>query len=466
MTVENMRFAKKQLLCAAGAIIASVLTACGSGSTTTPSNVRLVNLIPATSSNATLDTVLLALDSTAYGVSAAPATASAYVQVTPATYDGALEVNDPSIAPDTFPGLGLATNQYYSVLAYSRSGVLYPFELIDDIPAAPAGEVELSVANASPDVGAVDVYLAQHSSSSPANPCANVVLGSATFQNVQGQQTIPVALSVLNSSNTAITYDVCVMEAQSVTDPRFSVTGVSMASTGVYTLALTSSTGGTLVDAALIQEGTGGTVKIFPSSNFRIRVLSALSGNGNVPPTVSVTTSLGTTTLPPAYTGEFPTYTSIGLGATATTPPAVSVTVGALAPIAASLPSGGTFAPGADYTVLVYGPASAPVTTIFVDNNHYLANKAAVRLINAADPASGLEMAVQSQGVAYNVGLGTASAYYAVAPGPDTVTLYSPDLTGLPAAAPVTPAGGLTVGGIYTVFLYSLQSPPLVIEDR
>lgn len=463
MTVENMRFAKKPLLCAVGAILASFMTACGSGSSPAlPANIRVANLTPPTATNSSLDTITLTLNSTAYAVAAAPSTASGYAAVDAGTYVGAVESNDPAVASYTFPGLGLGTNQYYTILAYARQGALYPFELVDNVVVPAVGQAQLSIANASPDAGALDIYLFQHTSASPADPCTNSLI-SPTFASVQGQQSSALPFTV-SANNVAITYDVCVTAASTPTDPRLSIGGANslqMASTGIYTLALTSGAGGTLVNGAMVAQGPGGTVTTIANPNFRVRLLSAL-GNASPAPVVSVTTSLGITPLPNVYAGNESSYIAMPFGAAATQP-TVTVTVSGTA-VPVTLPAGFAFSTGSDYTILVYG--TAPISaTVLTDDNHYIASKASVRLINAADPGTGLTMYVNGHVEAQDVALGTASTYFAVATGSDTTTLRSSDLTvGVGAATPVT--NDLIVGGVYTVFLYDVTQAPIIFEDR
>jgi hypothetical protein len=464
MTVENMRFAKKSLVFAVGATLASIMTACGSGNgTVLPANIRVANLTPLTSTNSTLDTVTLTLNSTTYAVAAAPSAASGYVAVDPGTYVGAVESNDPTVSAFTFPGLGLGTNQYYSILAYPREGTLYPFELIDNVVVPAVGQAQLTVANASPDAGPLDVYMFQHSSASPADPCTNT-LTNATFPGLQGQQSSPLPFPVLDANNNPITYDVCVTAASTPTDPRLSIGGantLSMHSTGIYALALTSGAGGTLVNGAVIVQGPGGTVTTIANPNFRVRLLVAL-GSASPAPAVTVTTSLGTTTLPNVYSGNASNYQALSFGATSVQPTVAVTVAGTSVPV--TLPAGFAFSTGADYTILVYG--SAPLAaTVLVDDNHYIASKASVRLVNAADPGVGLTMYVNGHPEAEDITLGTASTYYAVNTGTDTITLRSSDLSaGVGAATPETT--DLIVGGVYTVFLFDPTQAPIVFEDR
>ncbi len=446
-----MRFAKKFSLTAVGLILASWMSACGSGSSTAlPANIRVVNLNPTAN-----DSVTLELNVTEYGVAAGAAAASGYIQVVAGVYEGQVVDNNPSISSTPFPGLGLGQSGFYSILSYPREGVLYPYELVDNVGVPGAGAAQLSIANASPDAGPLDVYYFAHTSASPADPCTNALV-TAQFASVQGQQSPAQQIPTVDASGNQASWDICVTGAGAPGDVRFSTTTpIQFLSTQIYALVLTSSSGGTLVDGALVIQNGG--VSVLPNSSFRLRVLAAQSTN----PAAVVT--VGTTTLPTVTSGNYTPYVTVPLG---TTQPAVTVTVGG-STIPLTVPTGFTFAEGADYSILVYG-TSTVAATLLVDNNHYKSQSASVRLVNAAD-SQNLSLYVNGEAeLLVATPLAAASAYVGINQNDLSqalVKVSSSDIgSSSPSGAPVS--WNFVVGDVYTVFLYDITQPPIIITDK
>jgi len=151
LTVEKMPPAMRILLCAAGAIVASLLTACGSGSSTaTPANIRLVN--------ATATALTMSLNGGYDLAGIASDSVSGYESVPPGTYTVSVASVDGSLAssPQT---LGIGTAQNYTTLAFARGNVVYAATITDNLAVPVAGFTTLDVANVAPDAGALDVYL-------------------------------------------------------------------------------------------------------------------------------------------------------------------------------------------------------------------------------------------------------------------------------------------------------------------
>jgi hypothetical protein len=456
-----MRISRKTLLCAGGAALVALLAACGSGSSSVlPSNVRIANLLPLQAnppSGTNPDQITLTLNTNAYGVSTAPQSASGYLQVTPSTYTAEVQTySDTSITSAPYLGLGLATNQYYTVFAYSRAGTLQPYVVVDNVGIPAAGIAQLTIANASPDVGAVDVYLTLHTGTSPADACTSSNLVTPAFASVQGQQTSAIPFTVTSSAGAQLTYDVCVTAAGAPTDPRLAYSGLTMASATNYVLALTTSSGGALLDAAIIpQTNPAGTIALLHNANFRIRAISASTASA-----AAVVTANGTA-LPGIYSSEWTPYIAVPVGTAAAS---LSVSIGGGAAITVTPPTGG-FAEGADYTVLVYTGSGGDTATLIADDNRYTAGKAKVRVLNGGDPAA-LSMVVNGQANVntINVAEGAASGYAPVDGGLDTVRLQSTDILSTTAGLPFQ--ASFVSGGVYTVLMYGVNSAPIAITDR
>ena len=436
------------LLCAVGAIVASVLTACGSGSSsTTPANVRLVNLTGAT--------VSLSLSST-FGLSGIGSDqASAYEQITPAVYLVSVSSVDPSVEGAPAIGWPFGTAETYSVIAYQAGNQVYGFPLTDNMTAPAGNFFTLDVANVAPDAGPLDVYLL------PPGVTSIPSQTRPTFSSVQSLVPTGPATPIAGSFNIIVT------AASKANDVRLSLIGsdgagaVAFSESQVATLAFTETTGGLLVNAYVITQGGG--ITSYPATQARVRVLPA------VPTATAVGVTVGTTALPTTYGGQPTPYTLVTAGASATL---TSVTIsGTQISPTAPLPPVPTTAlvVGQDYTILVYGDgvtAAGTTAALLDDNNFVIPNYASVRMINGAVTTAiapgGLNLSVNNSLVTTGVAYGTSSGYTGVTPGPSA----SVTVIGGTYDWSVTPPTNLITGDVYTVFVYNSTVAPLVIEDR
>lgn len=425
-----MSSALRVFLYAVGAIVACVLTACGSGSSsTTPANVNLVN---------TTDTSVFMTLSGGYELSdVASGAVTGYESVTPGVYTVSVSSENGSLQPAPSQNWPFGTAETYTVIAYQRGDLIYTYPITDDLVLPPAGFVTMDVANVSPDSGPLDVYLLPSGTSS-----LQGLLPS--FPSVQGLTT-PVTF-------TSGTYNIVVTAAGNQSDIRFSLlTGVTFSSQQLVALALTDTPGGTLVNAFVITQG-GGAVS-YPNTQSRVRVMPALPSTPSYPVVVTV----GTTALATAYSGLPTQYALVTAGATIT-----NVTANA-AQITTTLPATALTA-GQDYSILVYGDGSPPGTTavLLPDSNLVIPNYASVRVVNgAATDTGGVNLFVDGSEAATGVLEGTASGYTGVTP----TASADLQLIGVTYNQSVT-GYNLVTGNVYTVFLYSSTAPPIITQDR
>lgn len=441
-----MQSVTRNLLCAAAAVSLSLLTACGSGSgTTTPANIRVVN---DTTSNVTVSLNGLST------LTAASQVTSAYAAVTPSTYT--LSVATPSGLTGASSTIGLGTAQNYTALAYERGNNIYSAVYTDNQAVPSAGFSSLNVANVSSDAGPLDVYLVPHAASgSP-----SLVGYQPTFSSVQGLSTATTLASTAAAagSTPAIAWDIVVTKAASPNDVRLTLSNPTFATAQAYTLALTSTSGGGLVNAVFIPQGLTTTV-FTPASQARVRVWSVLPG----PSTPAVSVTVGTKTLSVANAPSPTPYQLVPAQSAIT---AITLNGSAIGTIPA-----GTFAAGGDYTILVYGtgtPSGAPAALILADTNQVVANYASVRLINAAvTDAGGLTMYVANaegaSSVTYPTAATTSSAYVYSGVKPASAAPINLIGAGYTGAAS---NGQFTSGSVYTVMVYDATLPPLIVQDR
>ncbi len=433
-----MQSVKKILLSVAGALMATVLTACGSGNAVIiPANIRMVN--------ATNSVLTLALNGSGFIGNVPAESSSGYGPAPPGTYTQSVASASGIVASSTNT-LGLGTGQYYTTLAYQRDNVVYSATYPDNQALPSPGYASLNIANVSPDAGSLDIYLVPH-------PFTTLAGLSPTFQSVQGLSTAAALAATNPGASPPIAYDVVVTGAGKPSDLRLTLANPNFASQQEYTLALTSTTGGALVNSVLIPQGINVPSNAFiPATQARVRVMSALPVANSLP----VVATAGGVALPTDY-APTPTYYQLVAGGSTVT----ALTVGGAA---VTLPTD-TFAAGGDYTILVYGSASAPVAKVLVDTNQVISNFASIRVVNAAVTGStGVTLFVNGSLAASNVLYGTdgaPAAYTGVTPASGASLQligggYNQTATGI----------SLVTGSVNTVLVYDATLPPLIISDR
>jgi len=413
-----------------GLAVLGLLAACGGGDDRTKAKVRLVNASGYSALNMVVDDETK-LSSVAYG------STETYVDVDPDETATELRRSDGSSALLSFTPT-LTKNRHYTVLAYGAEGALKSLLLDDNSDTPSSGKTLLRIVNAAPDAGAVDVYV----TGSDELLADTVALQSAA------------AVGSVNSytSVSAGTRRLRVTAAGSKTDLRLDVAAVSLNSEGVMTLVITPGSGGVMVNALLLAEKGG--IARHDTTQARVRVAAAVADSG------SVTASIDSISV------------AAGIGA-----PSVGayklVTAGSVTPVVAvngvSLTTASiTLAAGADYTLMVYGAASAPAAVWLDDDNRPATDntKAKLRLVHGVgDLSSAMSLSVDFVPVAAGVTQGTASAYYS-------------DLAATITADYLVTASGLTslsavdktfvAGATYTLFVVGSTATPtaMLIKDR
>ncbi len=325
----------------------------------------------------------------------------------------------------------LTKDAHYTLVAYGPAGALKSALISEDVVAPVAGLAALNVLNLAPDAGAVDIYLTGNADDlGNATPIASAVSGSGSTGYI---------------SETAGTYRLRVTGNGDKTDLRLDVQGLVLGSAQVATLMLTASSGGVLVNSVLlVQQGVA-----TPLSNkqARVRVVSAVSGNGIVTANVA-----GSALADKATSPAIGNYTLL----TASAQSAVGGTVlsgGVSYPWA--VPNQALIA-GADYTMLVWGDATKPQFTLIADDNRYpsVTTKANVRLVNATTGATAaLTLQANLFPIANNVAQGQASSYVSVVA--DAATAVNIDSTSK-FGWYVSNVNGVKFAakGLYTVFVF------------
>jgi uncharacterized protein DUF4397 len=431
-----IRFLKFRFLRSLAVVaLAGLVGACGSGNNNqSPAVLRFINA-------SRTSALTLTLNGTVQFSGIATQSATTYAQVTPSTYTVSVTSTNGSLS-STAQVLGIGSAQTYSILAYDRNGAIVVALLTENQSVPTTGYVQFGIANESPDSGALDLYVVPTTTTS--------LSGLAPTFQTAGFGAAPAFTTLV-----AGTYQIIGTATGNPNDVRFRIPSQQVASTQILMLAFTSTTGGALVNGVLATQG--GSVSFSPTTDARVRVVSALPVAGASP----VAATVGGTAVTPVFSPNPGTYTLVAGGTTS-----YSISV-AGTPIA-SLPAA-TFTTGDDFTILVYGASpSSPAVSVFTDNNQSpLAGNVSLRLVNAGVTlAGGVTMYDNNVQVANAVAYGAAAPYFGV-----TQSAVSTLLFVVPGLNPLTVVNvSLNVpAAVYTIFVIdnSLTANSLaIIRDR
>jgi hypothetical protein len=427
-----MRFVKS----VAAVLFAVLIAACGSSNNSAaPVHLRFVNATPAS-------TLSVTLNGTGQFSGVTAATATGYAQLTPANYTIQVASSTGALATST-QLVGLASGQTYTLLAYQREGAIVAELVVEDQTLPASGYASIAVSNSSPDPGTLDVYIVP--------PGTTSLTGlSPTFQQVVFGATPSATTMVVG------TYDIVATATGNPSDVRSRLSSVAIGSTQILLAAFTSTSGGALVDAVLLTQG--GSVQFAPTTQARVRVVSALPSS---PPT-PVTATVGSTTLASVYSPIAGAYTLVPGGTSSTS---YSIAAGGAAPLTGSA----TFAAGGDFTILVYNAAS-PTVSILTDNNQSpIGSNTNLRLVNAGVSNGAPGMTLQDNGVQVATGVqyGQASGYFGVtAAATSSLTVIAPGNSPGPTSLTTSTVSLNVAGGVYTIFVVDGTLIPYPSRDR
>ncbi len=407
------------LLLAAGALLA----ACGGGADTTKAQIRLVN---ASGGYAALD---MSIDDSRRFTGVAYGASASYVEADPAKM--ATTISRPGAATALVSLTpAVSKNKSFTVLAYGGEGALKTLVLDDNTGGPASGKTLLRVVNGAPDAPSVDVYI----TGSAESLTDAVPLQSAAAVGATG------GFATVNSG----TWRLRITGAGSKTDVRLDASGLVLGSEQVTTLVVTPGRGGVLVNALLLVDR--GSIARADSTQARLRVAAGVTGSG------AVSATIGGTALPTVTAPAVGLYTLVSAGT-----PTLTASVNGTA--VAGLPVS-TLAAGGDYSLLVYGTASAPQVALIEDDNHLPADasQAKLRLVHGvADVSTALSLTVNFFPVADGVSPGAASAYKLV--DPSTTSVFSVTTPGTAAAIYSAVDQILVANRNYTLFVVGASAP-------
>jgi hypothetical protein len=350
------------------------LSGCGGGED--GAHVRLINATASTSLDVYTGTDKL--------ISAVTAnTASDYATKDEGTYTVNIQTTGGSTTAVS-KSLALTLDDHYAFVAYERYGAVQALQITEE-EAESDSVAKINIQNLATDAGAVDVYVTGSSDSLSGQSAATSSLAAGSSSGF---------LSINEG-----TYRIRVTKAGSKTKVLLDISSLALKKKNVGTLALLPTTGGVLVDGVYVKQQ--GDVTFLKNDQARVRVIAALTSSATVGAVANSTTlesSLQSTSIGEysQVTAGTPTLTITVNGATATT----------------KTP---TLTAGNDYSVLVYGPASAPQVSVVTDDNRISesgSSYAKVRLAHLdSDSTSALTLYVNNSAKASNLAYGSASTY-------------------------------------------------------
>lgn len=412
----------------ASLLLACLLHGCSSGddddsSSATSPTVRLVNLTSASDLGLTGDGSNS--DSASYGESVASGAASPYATISADTYSIFSSSASGQLSTSATSSVTFSSDTDYSVVAYERGGQVKILVLTETSTTPSAGFALVTINNADADAGNLDVYVVA--------PGANIADLSSTFS-------VSVGSASLSNSVIAGTYDIVVTASSKPTDVRLRLPSVQLASAEVINLVLAPTSGGALVDGALVRQQ--GSISLRRNPSARVRVAAGLpAGTGQNPVVVAAVgdTLLGQVTAPSVGSS----YGLVPAGETNYEVRIDGVPLTSLPPH--------TFASGGDYTILVYGTSAAAAdANVLTDNNRLPANSGArIRLANAGVATAGLSLNANNISLVSEVVFGDSSTYSSISAGSNQLVVTSPAV----AFTTYTSTQSIAASSVYSLFV-------------
>ncbi len=380
-------------------MVTGLLAACGGGSSSGTSQVRMLN---ATVGAASLD---LYLTDAKLISGVANNAVSAYQPTGAATYIAKATLTGSTTAYGTSANPALAKDTAYTVVTWGLAGESVQTFYFPDNEVAPliAGNAKIRLFNTSIDAGALDLYL-----TGPADDLTNL---SPVASAISGGRFS--SYSELASG----TYRLRVTASGSKTDIRLDLPAVTLNAQDIMTFITQPSQGGTLVNGLeLLQQGAA-TTAINSLPQARMRVVASVGSSG------AITADVGGTALNVVNGTPVNSLSSPQIGDYVAVPSGAQVvTVNGNA-----LANAQTLTIGGDYTLLVYGTLAAPQVSLMADDNRLSVNgaNAKLRLVNGLTNQGKLSMNFNFDAVASNLAAGSASAFSEVLGGAARIDVNS-----------------------------------------
>jgi hypothetical protein len=363
--------------------------------------------------------------------------ASAYQDIDKGSYTFEVKGSTSAGAATPAPGT-INKGNHFTVVTYLTGSATKTQFLSDEESSPASNNAKLRIFNAATsEAASVDVYLTT-------NACnALAVTDTAFATTVTGLQT---AYTPVTATGTGSTWNVCVFATGDQSTLLLDVPALTLKNQEIATLILTHTTGGVLLNGAVLDQQ--GAYTAYANSIARVRVVA----DGAAHAKVSVTdgTALLATEAPSPSVGD---YMTVPIGAFSPT-----ITVGSGTASGFTLPS---LVAGNDYTLLVTGTDGAPAATLITDINTpstSTTNTVKVRVINGLNGTNGTVSATVNGKSVGSATFGAASGYTTILPSSGTSTVVKGITTG--ANPDDITTWTFSGGTVYTVFIYGDSTAP------
>lgn len=280
----------------------------------------------------------------------------------------------------------LAKDQNYTAVVWGRETALRLSTLPENENTADiaTGNTRVRFFNATTDTGAVDIFITSST--------ADLGETSATRANLASG-----SLSGFSDLSQG-TYRLRVTGAGDPNDVRLDIPSITLKDKTYATLVLTAGASGVLVNGTLIEQQ--GPVATLKNTKARMRVVASVNTGGLVNVAVGGRTLAGGLRSP-----SVGPYTLVDAGT------AVNLTVRVNGSEVTN--SDRSFAAGTDYTLLTYGPNTAPVVSVLTDDNRLptSATRVKVRLLHAAAGTDPLTLSIDYLALASDIASGSVSPF-------------------------------------------------------
>ena len=368
--------------------------------------------------------------------------ASGYAGVDKGSYEFVIKSTGAAANAATVSG-SVTKTDHFSIVTYLTGGKASATFLTDNEDSPASGNAKLRVFNAATgEAPSVDVYLSK-------NACSALTVTDTAFASAV--TTLQTSYSQVTATGSGSTWNVCVFAAGDTSTLLLDIPALTLKNQEIATLILTHTSGGVLLNGAVLDQQ--GAMTPYTSQISRIRVAADATSSQQVSVTLG---SVDLTSL--ATSPSVNDYVTVAPGSLSGT-----VTVnGTATPVASLAVSAGT-----DYTLLVTGDASAPVVTLIADNNTPSTSTTATvkaRVINGVNGLSGSLSATIDNKSLGNATLGTASSYVQIPATTGTSTVQASIVTNPTSLVNQS----FTASGVYTVFIWGDSSAPklAITQDR
>ena len=344
----------------------------------------------------------------------------------------------------------ITTDDRFTLVSYITGNTLDTVLLSDQENNPSSGNAKLRVLNgASTEAGSVDVYLSQ-------NACNALSTTDTAFASAVAGPTAAAAFTTAYSQVTAASagtsWNLCVTSAGDKSTVLLDIPTFTLKNQEIATLILTRTSGGVLLNGALLDQQ--GALTSYPNSISRVRIIADAASGGTVSATINGVSLAGDAVSP-----SIDSYVAVPAGAVTGTY-AINDT-----PISGVSLSNLTA--GSDYTLFVGGTTSAPTVTLIQDNNTPSTSASLpveARVLNGVNGVNGTVTAnAGGKQVGSNVAFGAASAYTAITSYTGTATL-NVSIGGV--AQPAQANQTFTSGGVYTILVYGDSSAPQIVINQ